>query len=341
MHDVIALRSLLPAVPRAAARRMRLSRLVGLGVVVVVVVLLAAPLARAGGDFVDLAVGNTRVWFVGEPGVRELDARSGHTIASPQLVGAPYPLSVTLAGGAAWVASVENGYVWGTLSRIDLRTHRVRVLWRKQDSSVQYVAAGAGGVWALIGSAGATQIARFSLTGRLAHVWKIPDAGRMAADASGCWISTNHWLIHIDPAGHVHRVLLAQLGDVSTGAGAAWLPQATTVLRIDEHNGQIRTLHTGRLRLGGFQHDLAAGAGALWALNNTGRTHTTLERFDLQSGRPTGSLNVPGIADALIVKPDAIWIASVIAPPNMPASGYDVIRINPHTLRRTLLVHVL
>jgi hypothetical protein len=92
----------------------------------------------------------------------------------------------------------------------------------------------------------------------------------MAADASGCWISTNHWLIHIDPAGRVHRVLQAQLGDVSTGAGAAWLPQATTVLRIDEHNGTIHTLHTGRLWLG-FQHDLAAGAGALWALNDAGR----------------------------------------------------------------------
>jgi hypothetical protein len=339
LHELITLRSLLTDVRRAAPRRLLLSRLVGLAVVVVVV-LLAAPLAIAGGDFVDLAVGNTGVWFVGEPGVRELDAHSGRTIASSQLVGAPYPLSVTLAGGAAWVASVENGYIWGTLSRIDLRTHRVRALWRKQDSSVQYVGAGAGGVWALIGSASGSKIARFSLAGRIERVWKIADAGRMAADASGCWISTNHWLIHIDPAGRIHRVLQAQLGDVSTGAGAAWLPQAATVLRVDEHSGQIRTLHTGRLRLGGFQHDLAAGAGALWALNDAGRAHTTLERFDVSSGRLTGSLDVPGIADALIVNPDAIWIAAVIAPPNMPASGYDVIRINPHTLRRTMLVHV-
>jgi hypothetical protein len=339
VHEVITLRPLLPDLGRDGPRRTRLCRLVGLAVVVAVV-LLAAPLARAGGDFVDLAVGNTRVWFVGESGVRELDAHSGRTIASPQLVGAPYPLSVTLTGGAAWVASVENGYVWGTLSRIDLRTHRVRVLWRKQDMSVQYVAAGAGGIWALIGSTSGNKVARFSLTGRMEHVWKIADAGRMAADASGCWISTNQWLIHIDPAGRIHRILQAQLGDVSTGAGAAWLPQAATVLRIDEHSGTIHTLHTGRLRLGGFQHDLAAGADALWALNNTGRAHTTLERFDLQSGRLTGRLDVPGIADALIVKPDAIWIAAVIAPPNMPASGYDVIRINPHTLRRTMLIHV-
>jgi hypothetical protein len=315
--------------------------LLAVGILLVALVLLAAPLARAGGDFVDLAVGSTGVWFVGERGVRELDARSGRTIASPQLVGAPYPLSVTLAGGAAWVASVENGYVWGTLTRIDLRTHRVRVLWRQQDSSVQYVEAGSGGIWALIGSAGATEIARFSLAGHMERVRKIPDAGRMAADASGCWISTSHWLLHIDPTGEIHRVIQAQLGDVSTGDGAAWLPQSTNVLRVDERTGQTRTLHTGRLRLGGFQHDLAVGAGALWALNDAGRAHSTLERFNLESGRPTGSLDVPGIADALIVKPEAIWIATVIAPPNRPANGYDVIRINPHTLRRTLLVHVL
>src|SRR5207247_5557033 len=140
---------------------------------VVVVVLLAAPLARAGGDFVDLAVGNTRVWFVGGPGVRELDAHTGRTIAGPQLVGAPYPLSVTLAGGAAWVASVENGYVWGTLSRIDVRTGRRRVLWRRRDSPVQYVAAGARGVWAVIGSARTTPIARFTPAGRLPPPWLV------------------------------------------------------------------------------------------------------------------------------------------------------------------------
>src|SRR6266571_9244353 len=114
-----------------------------------VAILLAPAAARAGGDFVDLAVGSSRVWFVGEAGVHELDARSGRTLAMPRLVGAPYPLSVTLAGGAAWVASVENGYVWGTLSRIDTRTGKVRVVWRTPDNSVQYLAAGAGGVGAM------------------------------------------------------------------------------------------------------------------------------------------------------------------------------------------------
>jgi hypothetical protein len=318
----------------------RAARGLSVALLVSTIVLSLAHAASAGGDFVDLAVGSTRVWFVGEPGVREVDAHTGRTLASPRLVGAPYPLSVALAGGAAWVASVENGYVWGTLTHIDIHTGKTRVLWRKPDSSVQYVAPGAGGVWALIGSAGATRIARFSLSGRLSHSWKIPGAGRMAADASGCWISAEHWLLHIDAGGRVHHVLRARLGDVSTGSGAVWLPQAASVARVDEHSGQIRTLHTGRLRLGGFQHDLAAGDGALWALNDAGRSHTTLERFKLQSGARTGRVRLPGIADGLVVKPDALWVATVIAPPNQPANGYDIIRLDPNTLRRTLLVHV-
>jgi hypothetical protein len=321
-----------PSAPRLAA-----------GLVAASLVFVTVPLARAGGDFVDLAVGSSRVWFVGEPGVRAIDARTGRTVASLRLVGAAYPLSVALAGGAAWVASVEGGYVWGTLTRIDARTGKTRVLWRKPDHSVEYVAAGAGGVWVLIGSPSAptrTRIARFTLAGRLSHSWSIPDAGRIAADQSGCWISTDHWLLHIDPAGRIHRVLPARLGDVSTGLSAVWLPQAASVLRVDEHTGRIRTLHTGRLRLGGFQHDLAAGDGSLWALTDAGRSRSLLERFDLRSGRRTGRADVPGIADALIVKPNAIWVATVIAPPNRPASGYNVIRLDPHSLRGTLLVRV-
>jgi hypothetical protein len=295
--------------------------------------LIAAPVARAGGDFLDLAVGGSRVWFVG-PGVRSLDTRTGRTRSMPQLVGAAYPLSVALAGGAAWVASVENGYVWGTLSRIDERTGRVQVVWRRRSDSVQYVAAGAGSVWALIGSRRGSRIARFTLTGRLLRVWRIAAAGRMAADRQGCWVSTNRRLLRIDPAGRVHRVVRAPLGDVVTGAGAVWLPRSSSVLRLDERTGRVRTLPTGPLRLAGFQHDLAAGDGALWALGYQSRTRSKLVRYDLRTGRRTGTARLPGIADALVVKPNALWIATT-------AGGATLVRLDPHTLRRTLLVHII
>jgi hypothetical protein len=297
------------------------------------VLLLAAPVARAGGDFVDLAVGGGRVWFVGPFGVRSLDMRTGRTRSMPELVGAAYPLSVALAGGAAWVASVENGYVWGTLSRIDEQTGRVRVVWRRRGNSVQYVAAGAGSVWALIGSRRGSRIARFTFEGRLLRVWRIAAAGRMAADRQGCWISTNRWLLHIDPTGRVHHVVRSPLGDVVTGAGAVWLPRASSVLRVDERTGRVRTLATGPLRLGGFQHDLAAGYGALWALRYVSRARSELVRYDPRTGRRTGSASLPGIADAIVVRPGALWVATI-------AAGGTLLRLDPRTLHRTLLVHV-
>jgi hypothetical protein len=298
----------------------------------VAAVLVCAPAARAGGDFADLAVG-ARVWFVGSGGVRSLDPATGRTLSRPQLVGLAYPLSVALAGRAAWVASVENGYVWGTLSRIDLRTGRVRVVWRKRDSSVQYVAAGAGSVWTLIGSRQGMRVARFTLTGRLLRVWRIADAGRIAADREGCWISTGHRLVQIDRRGRVHGIVRARLGDVSIGAGAVWLPQASSVLRIDERTREVRRIPTGRLGGGGFQHDLAADGRRLWALRYVSRARSELVRYDSRTGRRTGRARLRGIADALVVGPSAVWVAT--------AAPETLVRFDPRTLRRTLLVHVL
>ena len=136
-------------------------------------------------------------------------------------------------------------------------------------------------------------------------------------------------------------MLRAPLGDVATGAGSVWLAETTSVLRIDERSGRVQTLHTGRIRPGGFQHDLAADENALLVLNDAGRAHTIVRRFDPRTGRATGSVSVPGIADAIVVKPNALWVATVIAPAPKPATGYDVIRLDPHTLRQTLRIHIV
>jgi hypothetical protein len=322
--------------PRARAPRSHLAVALAVGS------LISAPAARAGGDFLDLAAGSGRVWVVGAAGVNTLDARSGRTLAKPALIRASYPLSVALAGGGAWIASVENGYVWGTLSRIDMRTGRTRVLWRRRDSSVQYVAGGAGGVYALIGSAHGMRIARFALDGRLEHIWQVPGAGRIAADDSGCWITAEGRLIHIDPAGRLHRVLSAPLGSIAVGAGAVWVSGATSVLRVDERTGQVRRIRTGHLAVGGFQHDLAVRGNALWVLVHplNGERASTLLRIDARSGRTTGRVAVPGIANAVVIRQDAVWVATVMAPTSAVATGYAALRFDPRTLRRTLLAQV-
>lgn len=305
-----------------------------------VVMLVTAAPVHAGGQMVDLAVGGNRVWLVGDPGVQVLSASTGHTVASPALAGAAYPLTVALAGGAAWVGSVENGFVDGTLTRIDTRTGKQRILWRKQQSSVQYVAAGVGSVWALIGfnnSAGsrvAMQVARFNSEGRLLRTWKLPRAaGRMAADNSGCWISSNGVLLHIDPSGRLRRALRAPFGDVATGGGAVWLAENDKVLRIDEQTGETRSIATGPLRLGGFQHDLAATTNVLYLLQHsyTGPSSSRLVRIDLRSGAVARSAPLLGIADAVALAPRGVWVATSTA---------NVYRFEPRTLRRTLFASV-
>jgi hypothetical protein len=308
------------------------------------VVLSATSPARAGGDFVDIAVGAGRVWFAGGGTVRSYDAGSGQQLSMPHLIGTPYPLSLALTPGASWVASVENGYVRGMLSRIDQRTGRVRVVWRRDRSSVQYVDVGAGSVWALIGSSdgGKTRIARFAVDGRLEHTWTIADAGRMAADGSGCWVAASGWLFQIDPAGRLHRVVRSGWSSVATGGGAVWLARGSSILRVDERSRRTRTLVTGRLVLGGFQHDLAIGAGAIWALQHGlgARPSSRLSRIDPRTGRTTRSVPVPGIADAVLVRPDGVWVASVLSPRGGAASGQEIVRHDARTLRPTLTIRV-
>jgi hypothetical protein len=308
------------------------------------VVLAATSPAWAGGDFVDIAVGSGRVWFSGEGTVRSYDASTGRELSLPGLVGTAYPLSVALSPGATWVASVENGYVWGTLSRVDQRTGRARVVWRRQRSSLQEVAVGAGSVWALIGSSdgGPTRVARFGFDGRLEHAWTIEDAGRIASDGSGCWVTGNGWLLHIDPAGRLHHVMRAGWSGIATGGGAVWLSRGTSILRVDEHSGGVRTLVTGHLTLGGFQHELAFGAGAIWALQHTlaDPPSSRLLEIDPRSGETTRSLRLPGMADAVVVRPGAVWVASVASPAGGTASGESIVRVDLHTLRGTLTIRV-
>jgi hypothetical protein len=178
------------------------------------------------------------------------------------------------------------------------------------------------------------EAARFSLDGRLLKVWKLPrDAGRMAADSSGCWISSNSVLLHIDPSGRLHNALRPPFGDVATGGGAVWLAERTRVIRIDEQTGQTRSIETGTLRLGGFQHDLAATTNALYLLQHryTGPTSSRLVRVDLRGGSVTRSAPLVGMADAVVVTPGPVWVAT---------STSNVYRFDPRTLRRTLSVSI-
>ncbi len=128
-----------------------------------------------------------------------------------------------------------------------------------------------------------------------------------------------------------------------TGEGAAWLPRETSILHVDERSGRVRTLATGRLALSGLQHDLAAGDGALWALSRPVIEPgvSTLRRLDPRTGRTTGRVRFPGAAQAVVVTPGAIWVASIRAEEGGGSNDATITRLDPRTLRRSLVLHVL
>lgn len=104
---------------------------------------LLAGAANAGGIQMELAGSGRTLWVVTGSQVLRVDAASGRILARPR-PGGSYPLEVAVAGGAAWVGCVENGFVEGALSRIDLATGRVTTALRVRDGAVGAVAVGGG-----------------------------------------------------------------------------------------------------------------------------------------------------------------------------------------------------
>lgn len=295
--------------------------------VLLAVALTLASSARAGGERVDLVLHDGTVWTVGDFGLRALDARTGRTTYEPQPTSARYDLGVAVAGRAVFVASVENGFTNGEVTRIDLRTHAARVVWRGPKASAQYVAAGAGGVYVLVGSAGGSSVLRLSAAGRVTGRWSVVDAGRIAADASGCWVAATHRLLHIRPDGRIVEVLTTKgLDDVATGAGAVWLLESGKLIRVDELTRVVRGLDANGLRAVGAGHELAAGAGHLWTAGPGG-----LQQRNVRTGALERTVALGGMADAVAVAGGALWVGT---------SG-ELYRLDARTLRVTLRIPLL
>ena len=290
---------------------------------VVLLALVLVPSAAAGGSQVDLAVHGGRVFVVSDAGFLALDAATGRTTWAPSPLAARYDVSVDVAGGAVWIASLTNGAATGRIDRIDLRTHGARAVLRVDDGAPLYVTHGAGGVYALLARGKRTGVVRLAASGRVTGRWRIPDAGRMAADAQGCWISAEGRLLHIDAHGRLRVAARVPFGDVAAGAGEVWLGLRSELVRVDETTGAVRTFSRTRLDLGGFQHDLAVGDGYLWTLG-TG----AVERRDLRTGRVVAAVRVPRIADAVAVSPNAVWVGTT----------QGILRLDPRTLETTLRV---
>lgn len=288
---------------------------------VVVLLALAAPAARVGGSFTDVAASPATVWAAGEFGVDQIDARTGRVLR--QVVSGPeYPLGVGIAGGAAWVASVANGFGSGTVTRIDASTGHARVVLHR-NWSAQQIAVSAGSVWVLLGSRRTNRVARFDLSGRLRSLTPVGvAAGWLAADAAGAWICCrDRTMLRLDTSGRLRSTFsLPTANPVWAAAGSIWSPSAYAhvLTRFD-----VRTGH-GLARIPLVDpRDVAEAGGSVYALGAD-----SLLRVDASTNRVLARQPIPGIPHAVSATPTSVWVTWV---------GHDgtahLFRLDPRTLR--------
>ena len=198
------------------------------------------------------------------------------------------PTGLAATGDRVWVVTVSSAALTG----IDTRTRSIAhtVPLRGRPSAV---ATGAGAVWVADARAGMlTQVA--------------PGYDQVGAR------------IRFRPAGSASRAV-----SVAVGGGAVWVTDGSERLaRVDARTRRVTASRTGRpLR------DVAAGAGAVWAISAQA---PGLVRIDPRTGRVTDRLAIVARAGqeapfpvGLAVTPDAVWILS--------ANTGTVTRVDPRT----------
>ena len=287
--------------------------------VVALALALGTASAYAGGNFMDVAAGPRTVWVTGDFGVARLDARTGRT-SSRIVLSQLYALGVGVGGGAAWVASVENGFGGGTVTRIDLRTGARRTIFRRAGWAPQQVAFGRSVVWVLFGSRRSFRLGRFDFRGRLLGVTPLGrDAGWLTADARGAWACCRGLtLLRVDPKGRAHPAFELPVDNpVWAVAGSIWLAGFGVLERLDERTGRI----LARIALASPQ-DVAFGAGSVYALGAG-----SLVRIDPSTSRVLVRRRIPGITQAVSAAAGGVWVTSVARP-----SRSRVFRLDPKTL---------
>lgn len=291
----------------------------------VVVAGVLAGASGAGGIQIELAASGRTLWIVTGSEVLHVEAVSGRILARPR-PGGSYPLDVAVGGGAVWVGCVEDGFVAGSLSRIDLATGRVTTALRVEDGVVGAVAVGGGSAWTLVGPTAAARLARVDLeTGRqVALVRAGRSPGWLAADASAVWVSDAAGaLLRVEArTGRVRTVLRRRgLGPVTAGRGDAWAADGRRVARVDGRTGRL----LARIAVGGSPLSLAVGPRHVWVLAYAKRL-VRLVRIDAGTNRVTASRVLPRSPGTVAVAAGSVWVGALVPTQRL-------LRIDPRTLR--------
>src|SRR5947208_3303642 len=300
----------------------------------------ATPAALAGGVPVQLAAAGDKIWTCSDAGLVVLDAGTGLILRHPR-VGSSYPLQVALAGGAAWVAGVENRFVAGALSRVELASGHSSVVLRSRRGPVFAVAASGGRVWALVGPTSHARVVQIDAHSgrRIGLVHGASEPAAVAADRSGIWIvDASGWLLHARQsdrrAGRVLRVPLGSRGApvVALGLGDAWVSDGNTLVRVDERTNRP----LARISVRGLPLAMAAGDGAVWALllqRSKQHDRMWLARVSTMTDTVNASVRVSTSASSLAVGTGGVWVG---------VSGFSprVLRVEPRTRTVRLLARL-
>ncbi|HEX6700029.1 MAG TPA: hypothetical protein VF101_04795, partial [Gaiellaceae bacterium] len=230
--------------------------------VAAVAVLLVPAVARAGGVPVQVVAVGSTLWTVSDEGLLAVDPVSGRIVARPAT---PYPYAVRIAAGAGalWVASVENGYGSGAVTRIDGRTRRAVTPLRLPRQGVYDVCASGSRAWAIVGRSSGRRVAVLG-DGPNRIVTPPAEPAWCAADTAGAWISTEHGrLLHFDASsGAVSSSWACDgIGQLATGRGAVWATCRSSIARIDERTRAVVTIPVA-----GIPDAVAVGPSGVWAL---------------------------------------------------------------------------
>jgi hypothetical protein len=252
----------------------------------------------------------------------------------------PYATEVVVGDGAAWIASISNGYLAGAIDRIDLRTQRKTLVFRSPRHGIYGIAYAAHRLWVLLSRP--TQPQRFRVTrldtrSRRVRSFSIGGhPGWIAAAGGGLWISGDSSLRFLNLNGRVNLVdWIRRPGVLAVSSDSVWVTNGNSVLRFD-----LRThRRLATVTVGTWPNAITAAAGRVWVtvVPQSG-AFSQLVRINARTSRITGR-RVLSRDPKRLIEPTAVaadrkhvWLG--ISGIDISAYGQAIARFNAFSLAR-------
>ena len=266
--------------------------------------------ARAGGDPPTLAVCGQTLWLTSEAGLIEANAVTGRTLRTLR-TSRPYATGVVCDAGHAYVTSVENGFVDGTVDRFDARRgRRTRISHRA--GGVFGIALAFGRVFVIAGGARRRVV-------ELAHGPRPEHSLRLPGPA---WISGGRDLAIVGEDRDLRlRSLDGRERVVASAIDGPALLCPSGVLAVSR--GHLSLIGSPSAWSAPFTAEaITCDAAAAWvATSDDTGTRTTTRRLRIGDGRVTRRVVIDGIVVAAARAQRVIWL--VTGGPTIRLVGLD------------------